>query len=157
MEELYKLKEMLFRELKEYAHKNELSASARVDVHMLTDTIKNICKIMMLEELSEDDASYEPGESYAERSGRRDARGRYSRDGGSSRRGGSNGGGSYEGGGSSRRGGSYAGGFAERGRSRGSYAEGEEEVKQMMREAMDTAQDPEMREKIRKCLEEMER
>ncbi len=156
MEELYKLKEMLLRELKEYAHKNELSASARVDVHMLTDTIKNICKILMLEELSEDDSSYEPGESYAGRSSRRDARGRYSRDGGSSRNGGSYGG-SYEGGGSSRRGGSYGGGYSERGRSRASYSEGEEEVRRMMHEAMDTAQNPEMREKIRKCIEEMER
>ena len=122
MEELHRIKEMLCRELKEYARKNELSATARVDIHMLTDTLKNIYKIEMFEELGEGDASYEPGESYAERSGRRDARGRYSRDDGSYRGGGSCAGDSYARG--SYAGGSYDGGYS--GRRRRSYADGKE-------------------------------
>jgi hypothetical protein len=153
MEELHRIKEMLYRELKEYAHKNELSASARVDIHMLTDTLKNIYKIGMFETLGEGDASYEPGESYADRSGRRDARGRYSRDDGSHRGGGSYAGDSYARG--SYDGGSYDGGYS--GRRRRSYADGKEEVHQMMREAMEAAQDPEMREKIRQCMEQLEK
>lgn len=69
MKALYELKEMLCKELDEIAHKGELTAGGLETVHKLTDTIKNIDKIMMLEEDGE----------YSER--RRDSMGRYSRDG----------------------------------------------------------------------------
>ena len=100
----------------------------------------------MYEQIKEEGDYYEPGESYAEHSYRRDARGRYSRDGESNRRS-AYGRGSYE------SGDSYAG---ESGRRR-SYADGKEEVRQIMQEAMDAAQEPQMREKIRQCMEQLER
>lgn len=82
MKDMWKLKEMLCDELDEFSKKGKMSAGDLQTVHMLTDTIKNISKIEMLEEGEGDD-----GYSSARR--RRDARGRYSRDsGGYSREGG---------------------------------------------------------------------
>lgn len=93
MKALYDLKDKLCRELDEIAGKPDLSAGDLETVHKLTDTIKNIDKIMMLEE--DDGYSrgggweargtfgrpiYDDGHSYA----RRDShyvRGHYSRDG----------------------------------------------------------------------------
>ena len=92
MKALYDLKDKLCRELGEIAGKPDLSAGDLETVHKLTDTIKNIDKIMMLEE--DDGYSrggweargtfgrpiYDDGHSYA----RRDShyvRGHYSRDG----------------------------------------------------------------------------
>lgn len=93
MKALYDLKDKLCRELDEIAEKPDLSAGDLETVHKLTDTIKNINKIMMLEE--DDGYSrgggweargtfgrpiYDDGHSYA----RRDShyvRGHYSRDG----------------------------------------------------------------------------
>ena len=93
MKALYELKDKLCRELDEIAGKPDLSAGDLETVHKLTDTIKNIDKIMMLEE--DDGYSrgggweargtfgrpiYDDGHSYA----RRDShyvRGHYSRDG----------------------------------------------------------------------------
>lgn len=92
MKALYDLKDKLCRELDEIAEKPDLSAGDLETVHKLTDTIKNIDKIMMLEE--DDGYSrgggweargtfgrpiYDDGHSYA----RRDShyvRGHYSRD-----------------------------------------------------------------------------
>lgn len=71
MKALYELKEMLCKELEEITRKGELSAGSLETAHKLTDTIKNIDKIMMLE--GEDDG-------YSQRRG-------YSRDGGYSRAG----------------------------------------------------------------------
>ena len=83
MKEYYEIKEMLCKELKEYAHKGELSAGSLDVIHKLTDTIKNIDKIEMLEESEYyDEDSYEGGGSYARgrgRNARRDSMGRYSR------------------------------------------------------------------------------
>ena len=82
------LKEMLCKELDEIADKGELSAGTLETVHKLTDTIKNIGKIEMLEGYDDDYSKdggnweargrYDGGSSYA-RGGRRMGR-RYSRD-----------------------------------------------------------------------------
>ena len=111
MKALEYLREMLCDELDEIAKKQEMSAGDLETVHKLTDTIKNIDKICMLEGgegYSEaiDGDGYGRGSSYANRdqhwvrghysrddgmggmdgrySSRRDARGRYSRDDGRS-------------------------------------------------------------------------
>ena len=69
MRAMHDLKDMLCKEIDKIAKKGELSAGSLETVHKLTDTVKNIDKIMMLEEDGE----------YSER---RDSRGRYSRGGG---------------------------------------------------------------------------
>ena len=86
---MYNLKEKLCRELDEIARKPEMSAGDLETVHKLTDTIKNIDKIDMLEETGEYSqagdwemegrGSYNRGSSYRGR--KRDSMGRYSRDG----------------------------------------------------------------------------
>ncbi len=101
MDALYDLKNMLCDELDEIAKKPEMSAGDLETVHKLTDTIKNIDKICMLEEDGEYSrtgdwemegrGTYGSGNSYANRGKhyvrghysreRRDNRGRYSRDG----------------------------------------------------------------------------
>ena len=50
MKTLYDLKDMLCAELDEIGKKGEMSAGDLETVHKLTDTIKNIDKITMLEE-----------------------------------------------------------------------------------------------------------
>lgn len=50
MEKLHKLKEKLWAELEELADKREMGAGDLEVVHKITDTIKNIDKICMLEE-----------------------------------------------------------------------------------------------------------
>mgnify|MGYP004467154897 FL=1 len=84
MKTLYELKDMLCDELDEIGKKGEMSAGDLETVHKLTDTIKNIDKITMLEEngYSRDEdypADYGRGSSYARR-GRHYVRGHYSRD-----------------------------------------------------------------------------
>lgn len=80
MKSLYNLKNKLFDELDEIADKPDLSAGDLETVHKLTDTIKNIDKICMIEENGySGDEEYRKGLSYAGR--RRDSMGRYSRDG----------------------------------------------------------------------------
>lgn len=89
MEYMHELKEKLCRELDEIARKPEMSAGDLETVHKLTDTIKNIDKIAMLEDGDgysqagdwemEGRGSYERGASYRGR--KRDSMGRYSRDG----------------------------------------------------------------------------
>ena len=86
---MHELKEKLCEELEEIARKPEMSAGDLEAAHKLTDTIKNIDKIEMLEE---DDGysragnweadmrgTYGRGSSYRGR--KRDSMGRYSRDG----------------------------------------------------------------------------
>ena len=85
---MHKIKEMLMRELKEYERKEKLSAGDLETIHKLTDTVKNIDKIEMLEGsegYSEDGMSYDGGmwhargsydSGYSERR-RRDSMGRY--------------------------------------------------------------------------------
>lgn len=72
MKDMWKLKEMLCEELDEFARKGKMNAGDLQTVNMLTDTIKNLDKI----ELLEDEES-----EYSGARRKRDARGRYSRDG----------------------------------------------------------------------------
>ena len=86
MEKLYDSKDKLCEELEEFARKQEMGAGDLEVIHKLTDTIKNIDKICMLEEegsYSEavDGGDYGRGSSYANR-GKHYVRGHYSRDGG---------------------------------------------------------------------------
>ena len=102
---MHQIKEMLMNELYEYEDKakkmpnGKLSTQELEKIHKLTDTVKNIDKIEMLEDgegYSEDGAymgeSRMYGTSYARgrgRSARRDRMGRYSSDDGMSYKGGS--------------------------------------------------------------------
>lgn len=89
MKHLEKLKEALCEELDKFGKSGDITVNSLEKIHKLTDTIKNIDKIMMLEE----DAGYSEtymddgimhGSSYARgrRYDKRDSMGRYSRDGG---------------------------------------------------------------------------
>ena len=94
MEYMDKLRDKLCDELDEIARKPEMSAGDLETAHKLTDTIKNIDKIEMLEEDGgysqagdwemEGRGSYNRGNSYRGR--KRDSMGRYSREGNYSRR-----------------------------------------------------------------------
>ena len=87
MEYMHELKEKLCDELEEIAKKGELGAGDLEIVHKLTDTIKNLDKIEMLEDgggysqagdWEIEGRAYNRGSSYARR--KRDSMGRYSRD-----------------------------------------------------------------------------
>lgn len=96
MKYLDEIKDKLCEELEEYSKKGKMSAGDLETIHKLTDTIKNIGKICMLEEeggYSEHGGEWEArggygmgrsynegGSSYA-RNRRRDSMGRYSRNG----------------------------------------------------------------------------
>lgn len=125
MKSLYDLKDKLCMELDEIAGKPDLSAGDLETVHKLTDTIKNIDKIAMLES----DGGYS-------RSGGWEARGTY-------------GGYPYDDGGSSyaRRGSHYVRGHYSRDDGK---ARMETELEGMMRTA-----DGEQREILRRALEEI--
>ncbi|MBQ8964123.1 MAG: hypothetical protein IJ089_10070 [Clostridia bacterium] len=96
MHELYKLKEMLCKELEEYGSKGELTGGTLEVVDKLAHAVKNLDKIIEAKEMDEYDSfeggmggSYArdggmsgEGRSYA-RGGNRGGRGGYSRDGGS--------------------------------------------------------------------------
>lgn len=79
MESMYTLRDMLCEELDEIARKGEMSAGDLDTVHKLTDTVKNIDKIEMLDGGYSDDG-YDRGSSYAGRRGTHYVRGHYSRD-----------------------------------------------------------------------------
>lgn len=95
MENMQKLKDMLTRELDEYARKGELSAGALDIVDKLSHALKSVTTVMAMEDggysgtgrsygypqyYYDDGRSYD-GRSYAGRmNARRDSRGRYSRD-----------------------------------------------------------------------------
>ena len=88
MEYMHELKEKLCKELDEIVRKGELGAGDLEIVHKLTDTIKNLDKIEMLEDgggysqagdWEIEGRAYNRGSSYARR--KRDSMGRYSRDG----------------------------------------------------------------------------
>lgn len=154
MKDYRKLKDMLCEELDKFAERKELNGSSLDMIHKLTDTIKNLDKIEMLEE--------EGG--YSER-GRR---GGYSRDGGDWEARGSYAGNSYEGGGnSSRGGGNYGGssyndgGNSYRGRNRdsmGRYSrdDGKEHMVRKLREMMGDAESETEREALRHCISKIE-
>ena len=88
MEYMDKLRDKLCDELDEIARKGELGAGDLEIVHKLTDTIKNLDKIEMLEDgggysqagdWEIEGRAYNRGNSYARR--KRDSMGRYSREG----------------------------------------------------------------------------
>ena len=102
MEYIEKIKKMLCKELDEYAMKQKLTAVDLDVIWKLTDTVKNLDKISMLEESEEGyseargmrggrvymgGSSYDDDMMYSERRGRgrnarRDSMGRYSSEGG---------------------------------------------------------------------------
>ena len=150
MKHLEKLKEALCEELDKFGKSGDITVNSLDKIHRLTDTIKNIDKIMMLEEsegYSEErgrthmgGSSYDDDIMYSERRGRgrnakRDSMGRYSSEGGS-----------YEGGSSYERGG------------QGGYSR-DEATDWMMRElgSMMEDADPKQREALKKCMRELER
>lgn len=130
------LNEMLCKEVEEIANKGELSAGDLETVHKLTDTIKNILKIGMLEEGgSSSDGRWNAEGSYGNGgySGRHYVRGHYSRDGGNS----------------------YRGGYS---RGRYSMAEGKEMLTEKIREMMNMGDiEPEDRKILMQALDKLER
>lgn len=167
---MHKLKEMLMEELYEYEEKAKKATGGKISmqelekIHKLTDTVKNIDKIEMLEEgggYSEESrwmadgrmygTSYDDGTSYARGRGknaRRDSMGRYSSEGEPHRGGTSyNDGMSYERGG---RGGNMGG--------HGGYSrEGaKEHLVRKAEEMMDMAQTEEERRAIHKFIKNLE-
>lgn len=89
---MHKIKEKLMDEIYDIEEKmkkanGKVSAGDLEYIHKLTDTVKNIDKIEMLEEgYSENskwmsDGGYEHGNSYGRKYAKRDSTGRYSRDG----------------------------------------------------------------------------
>lgn len=81
MEYMEKIKRMLCKELEEYGEQKSISASDVEMIHKLTDTIKNLDKIEMLEDdgYSGHYPMYDDGVSYAKR-GTHYVRGHYSHD-----------------------------------------------------------------------------
>ena len=140
-----KLKEKLWKELDEISDKPDLSAGDLEAAHKLTDTIKNIDKICMLEEeggYSHDGAwnadmrgTYGRGYSSANR-GQHYVRGHYSHDGG--------------------RDGNM--GYSSRRDGRGRYSrdDGRSEMMEHIEMAMDVAT-PEDREMIKRFMQQIER
>ena len=165
------LKDLLCAELEDYAEKgqkaNKMSAGDLEAIHKLTDTVKNILKIDMLEEeagYSEDGhymgegriygTSYESGyserggSSYARGRGRyakRDSMGRYSRDGGMS----------YDDDMSYARGGR----MGNRVGMRGGYSrdEGKHYMMEQLEEMMEEAEKPAEKEALRRCMDALKR
>lgn len=130
MDSLYDLKEMLMDEIQEIADKGQMTAGDLETVHKLTDTVKNIDKICMLE----DDGGYS-----------RDGRMMYD-DGGSSYR---SGGGRY----SREMNGGYSG--ARRRDRMGRYSR--DGMVDKLREMMDDAGSTKEKEAIRKAIDQIER
>lgn len=140
-----KLTDKLHEELEKIERKPDMSAGDLEAAHKITDTIKNIDKICLLEEqggYSEmvDTDGYGGGSSYANR-GKHYVRGHYSREGGS---------GGGQGGYSSRRGGGSRGG-------RGGYSrdDGRSEMMEHLEIAMDVA-DEQDRENIKRWMRQLE-
>ena len=83
MHELYELKDMLCKELKEYGEKGELTAGSLETIDKLAHAMKNLDRVI---EAYEDEGEYS-GRSYPDGMGGSYARGRYSREGRSYARG----------------------------------------------------------------------
>ena len=153
MHYMHDLKDLLCAELEDFSEKGKKSGKMSMgdleSIHKLTDTVKNILKIDMLEEeagYSEDGhymgegriygTSYESGyserggSSYARGRGRyakRDSMGRYSRDDGMSYRGGMRGGYSRD--------------------------EGKHYMMEQLEEMMEEAEKPAEKEALRRCMD----
>lgn len=141
---MHKIKDMLMRELKKYEEKGELSAGSLEVIHKLTDTIKNIDKIEMLEDSGYSEADGMGYGGMARRGSSYEGGGRYGRRGYSRED-------SYEGGGS----------YANRGKHyvRGHYSrdDGREYMMEQLEEMMDSAEGGKEREAIRRCMEELKK
>lgn len=161
MHYMHDLKDLLCAELEDYAEKGKKSGKMSMgdleSIHKLTDTVKNILKINMLEEdggYSEDGhymgegriygTSYESGyserggSSYARGRGRyakRDSMGRYSRDDGMMYRDGRMGG------------------------MRGGYSrdDGKHYMMEQLEEMMEEAEKPAEKEALRRCMDALKR
>lgn len=157
MHYMHDLKDLLCAELEDYAEKGKKSGKMSMgdleSIHKLTDTVKNILKIDMLEEesgYSEDGrymgegriygTSYESGyserggSSYARGRGRyakRDSMGRYSRDDGMSYRGGMRGGYSRD--------------------------DGKHYMMEQLEEMMEEVEKPAEKEALRRCMDALKR
>lgn len=144
MEKLYKIKDALMSELdkSDTARTGELAGAELGTLHQITDTIKNIDKICMLEEDGgysqagdwemEGRGTYGRGSSYANR--HRDSMGRYSRDGGMDGR------------------------YSSRRDSRGRYSrdDGRSEMMEHLEMAMDSATEQTDKEDIRRFMKKLE-
>ena len=151
---MHKIKEMLMNELYEYEEKakkmsgGKLSTQELEKIHKLTDTVKNIDKIEMLEgdEGYSEDGHYMGegriyGTSYARnRNAKRDSMGRYSRDDGMSYDGGS----------------SYARGGMRDGRMGYSRDGAKEHLMDKAEEKLEMTHDPKERKAIEKFIRELE-
>lgn len=162
MEYIEKIKKMLCKELDEYAMKQKLTGGDLDMIWKLTDTVKNLDKISMLEESESGysearggrgrssymgGSSYDDDMMYSERRGRgryakRDSMGRYSSEGGSY-----DGGSSYD---DYSEEGSYRGG---RGYSRG---DAKDHMMNKLGSMMEDA-DPNEREILKDCMRKLER
>ena len=157
MHYMHDLKDLLCAELEDYAEKGKKAGKMSMGdvevIHKLTDTVKNILKIDMLEEetgysedghymgegriygTSYDDGMHrEGGYSYARGRGRyarRDSMGRYSRDGGMSYRGGMRGGYSRD--------------------------DGKHYMMEQLEEMMEEAEKPAEKEALRRCMDALKR
>jgi hypothetical protein len=145
MEYIEKIKKMLCRELEKFSMKAELNVTDLEKIHKLSDTIKNLDKIKMLEEESEGYSearmgrggsrySYDDEMMYSERRGRgrnakRDSMGRYSSEGGYAE--------------------DYRGGMY-------SYDDAKDHLMSKIGEAMESA-DPNEREILKDCMRKLER
>lgn len=130
MRGLHEIKEMLCKELGEYARKGELSAGSLDALHKLTDTIKNIDKIEMLE-----GGGYSRNGSYDSYGEEDSYRRGYSRD-DSYRRGGS-----YDDGDSYRRGYSHDG--------------GKEQMVRKMEEMLRYVDNEDQRKAVERCIHQL--
>lgn len=135
MEKLYELKEKLWAELEELAEKREMGAGDLELAHKLTDTIKNIDKICMLEDGDGYSEIFDrSGMSYANR-GQHYVRGHYSREGGRD----------------------MDGRYSSRRDSRGRYSrdDGRSEMMEHLEMAMDSATDQD-KETIKRFMRQLE-
>ena len=154
MEYIEKIKKMLCKELDEYAMKQKLTGGDLDMIWKLTDTVKNLDKIEMLEDdggYSEarggrgrsymHGSSYDDDIMYSERRGRyakRDSMGRYSSEGGS-----------YEGG-------SSYDDYSERTDRRYSRDDAKDHMMNKLGSMMENA-DPNEREILKDCMRKLER
>ena len=164
---MHKIKDMLMKELKKYEEKGNISMNSLDVIHKMTDTIKNIDKIEMLEDGGYSEGMY--SRDYSERGGRG-----YSRDGEWEAKGTYDRGSSYRGGGSYDEGSSYANrgqhyvrghysrddndGYSERRDGRGRFSRDESKDMMMRKfdEMLGEAKTPAEREAIKKCIENMQ-
>lgn len=135
---MHELKKILKKDIKEFEDgKKSLNGATLQTLHLLTDTYKNLCKIEALEESEYSEEM--GGSSYAQgrRNAPRDRMGRYT---------------SYG------MGGSYGeDGYSEDGRSRGiSYGGAKDHMMSKLGAMMEGA-DPESREILKKCMQDLDR